>query len=757
MLLAGGLIFLRYQQLFHHLDEPAVIDRERDGLKTYMNAIWHARFDANTSEFAGMNYPYKEHIVAATELPGLAILLHWLNPYFPTLPDYVYGITHILLLVCIWLCPIFLYLIFRELSLPNWYAILVAIGLTFLAPQNLRFGAHFGLAPLCVVPAILYGLLLLEKRPRFAVSLYLSCSVLLASLLHFYFFAICTMSIGLYFLFSFCRNLNFQWLRLMLPHYAFILLVPTAFFFKWMILNDPVTDRSPKPWGFLVYRSKFEGIFTFQEMPFWKWINDHVAKLEKVEFEGWAYIGLVAGLFLLVSLVVWATVGFKKPFLCGIAKEHRQYLYPMLGRGVLLAIFSCSQPFATKGLEFLLDYTGPLRQFRSTGRFAWVFYFVVNILAFTGIYKNITLWRHNVLKYTFLALVLGILYHEAYTFTQSKYMFKNLGEVPELLSGSRFTDLPNIEYKRYQAILPIPYFNVGSNNFGANATGNILQLSCVMSAQTGLPLTGAMLTRSSRQQSFKQLQLVGFPYQHPNVLNHYPNQKPLLLLVSSEISKEDSLRYAHLFSDLIPLHKTDKWSLYELDLATFDNRIAQRKASILSAAQNKKLYRDARFQSTDSLTNYIYKDFDHLASKKMYNGTGTYEGAADAQNLVFEGNIPEVKAGQMYDLLLWVYVNEDRFTATTIKLREADNEGQELQELSWMVGKMIAEYDSSGWVLVQCPFMLKSSESTIRCSIQLADEKSKRLYVDDMLLKPQQTDLYMINRDTVWWNNRRFN
>lgn len=756
MILAGGLIFLRYEELFLQFGEPTVIDSQRDGLKTYTNTVWHARHGKNARDFEGMNYPYKEHIVAATELPGLAILLQWLNPYFPRLLDNIYGITHLLLMLCLWLCPIILYLIFKELSLPNWYAIIVAIGITFLAPQNLRLSAHYGLAPLFVITAILHGLLLLEKRPSYKASIYLISTIFIASLLHFYFFAICILSIGLYFMFTFFRNFNIKWFRQMLPYYAAAILVPTSFFVKWVIIDDPISDRSPQPWGFLVYRSKLEGIFTFKELPFWKWINDQIIEIEKVEFEGWAYIGLVATLFLVGSTVAWGVARFKKPVLRGVSDTDRQYFYPLLGMGIVLAIFACSQPFATKGLEFLLDYAGPLRQFRSTGRFAWVFYFVINIIAFTGIYKIINQFSNNILKHTILWLALTLLSYEAYTFSGNKYMFQALKHIPELDPGSRFTDIPGIDYKRYQAILPIPYFNVGSNNFGVGATGNTVQLSCILSMQTGLPMTGAMLTRSSRQQSFNQLQLVGQAYHHPNILSQYPNKKPLLLLLNADISEKDSLRYLHLFNGLTPIHKTPRWALYELELTSFDQRIKARKSSILEAAKTKKLYDAPGFQSTDSLTNYVYEDFNQLNSNKKYRGNGAHEAPANSTKPFFVGKIPLARANQNYDIRFWVFANEDRYNVAVIKLEEVDSAGKKRQEAFWSVGSALVDFDSSGWVLVNCPFVLKSNESSIQCSIQLNDEKKKLIYVDELLIKPQQTDLFQFNGNSVWMNNEQF-
>ncbi len=731
------------------------MDTQRDGIKTYMNAIYHARFDCNATDFGGMNYPYKEHIVAATELPGLTILLQWLAPIFPHLPDYVYGITHLLLLFSMLLSAMLLYLIFRQLSLPEWYSVAVSIGLMFLSPQNLRVGAHLGLAPLFVIPAILYGLILLEKRPRYSVSITLTITLLIASLLHFYFFAMGVMVIGLYFCFGFLLNYNRQWVKTRLPHYAMMLGLPILLMGYWLVINDSVTDRSSNPYGFLIYRSKWEGIFLSPEMPYWHWVDENLIKIERVEFEGWAYVDLVAGIFMLVTLLKLILNRFQKPILPLIGNSNRQTLYPMIGMSIVMGLYSCSQPFAIKAFEFLLDYAGPLRQFRSTGRFAWVVFYVLNIFAFTSIYNWLTSWKKNAIKYVAFFVVLGVLSYEAANFTTSKYLIKPLKTVPELADGHKFTDIAQFDFQKYQAILPLPYFNVGSNNFGAPGSGNIIQLATVMSAQTGLPLTGAMLTRSSRMQAFRQMQLIGLPYQHPMILDDYPNQKPLIVLLSSLLNKGDSLLYLPIVSGLPLLYKTDRWSLYELDLPVFQRRIAERKAQLLKATKEVPLFQTADFLSTDSVQNYLYESFDNLPTKLAFEGAGTFESDLVDQKLLFDGRIPNAKAGS-YELLLWVFVNGDQFSTITLQLNEIGSNGEALQKQSAFVGNSIIEYDSRGWVLIKKSFELKADNSRLSLSLFANEAAGKSIKVDELLIKPVSTDLYKIDGKELWWNNRSF-
>ncbi|MEK7256235.1 MAG: hypothetical protein AAB316_15895, partial [Bacteroidota bacterium] len=718
ILATAGLIALRYQKLLAHLAEPICMECYRDGIKTYLNAIWHARFGSSATWFEGMNYPYKEHIVAATELPGLAILLKWLTPLFPTLPDYIYGITHLLILLSILLCAVFLYLIFRGLRLPVWYSVPVAIGLTFLAPQNLRFVPHLGLAPPFVIPAVIWGLLKFHQKPSWKVSGFLGLVVFVASMLHFYFFAMTVLTITGYLFFAlfqpeekkltpgnqaFREKKNFIFFlpkslisrcQLLAPHYFLMVLLPLAFFLFWLILNDPVTDRSPKPWGFLNYMAQPESVFASLEFPLYKWINDHWVRFERVSFEGWAYIGIVADVFILVAVFRWLFSRFQKNLLGFFEPDERRFFYPLLGAGIVLLLLACSFPFVIPGLEGWLDHAGMLRQFRSTGRFAWVFYFVINVVALAGLFHLLSAWRRKAAKILCFGLILSALTYEAWVFTNNQFMFHGYEQVPELMPGKRFTDQLDLDFSKYQAIIPIPYYNVGSNNFGAPGGQTSIQQSLILGAQTGLPVTGAMLTRSSRQQAFRQLQLVNQPYRMPAVFEDYPNDKPLLLLWSKPFSEDDEKRYGHLRQEAHLLHETERWSFYEIDLAAFQRRIEQRKVEVLEAKKAKKLHRVSGFLSTDSVENFVFQNFDNQsAAENVCLGNGAWQGKAGDLNTLFSGSLPQAKAGNRWHVLAWFFVNEDRFSQTLIRIREEDEKGRKLQEKAYMPGHQAVEYD----------------------------------------------------------------
>ncbi len=757
IVLTSAFLLFHYQHVFLHLDDPLLFDPYRDGVKTYLNAAWHGKFGTSATWFEGMNYPYSEHIVAATELPGLAILMKWLTPVFPSLPQYIFGITHLLLLLCILLCVVFLYLIFKNLNLPTWFALPAALGITFLAPQHMRMIPHMGLAPLFVIPAVIYGLLRFERKEQWGTTAFLAGVVFVSSLFHFYFFAITVIMISLYFMFSVLRQFSWQRLGRWTLHYFVMVGLPLAFFVFWMILADEVTDRSPKPAGFFTYNARWESIFLSMEMPLYQWIDQQVIKIEKAEFEGWAYVGMVADIFILAVVFRWLGRRFKQPILDFFTLENRQFYWPLIWMGATFAFLSCSQPFATKGLEFLLEYSGPLRQFRSTGRFAWVFYFVINVVAFAGFYQWSARWKRKPLAIGVLTVCLALLCYEAVIFQKSdrNYHPQKLREAPNLLPGQRFSEIENIDFGRFQAILPIPYYNVGSNNFFAPGQSMVIQQSLVLSYQTGLPVTGAMLTRSSRKQAFDQLQLVTEPYRSPAIFKDYKNDKPLLMIYSY-LSVLDELHwYDHLLTESKLLHKTDHWDLYEVDLASFGRRIEKQKEKIRQATASDSLFSHGDFLSTDSLPDFVFIDFDEKKSPITYHGSGAFAGKGNEENLIFEGPLKFGKQDSTYRLLAWVYGDEDRFSDIIFRVREQNQEGQKVSDYQFGTGFQAKVFDPNGWVLIDCPFTLKSDGGRIQVSFRLKND-DREIFTDEILILPDGAELYLHSDTELWWNNRHW-
>lgn len=751
LVLMVTLLWLRFPDFFKYSND-GFIEPWGDGYKTYHAYLYHVQHDSTYDHFEGMNYPYGEHVIPGDTEPTLSNGVKWLTKLGIPLAPKALGVLNISMLVSIVLCALFLYLIFMRLQLPFWYAIGAAIALTFLAPQFHRMISHYGLARPEVIPMVLYGLLRMEETKYYRYSIFIGLITIFYSAIHFYFFALIAFTITAYFFFRILLLGNWKAWPTYLMHYLFQIVVPLLFFYFWMMHFDPVSDRSAAPWGFFFYRAYPAGIFTSPFEPHWQWINDHWLHIRSLDFEARSYLGLVAisGLIAMLSWWLWKKFGKQEPVEISNEKPHVNFLILQLLSGLAILIFAFGIPFIIPGLEGLVDLAGPIRQFRSIGRFAWVMYYGANIAVVVWLYYRLR-------EYAYLLLLpLALLFFEAYHYHQSVDLKLDLIEDYE--PGRRFTDIPGLGLENYQAILPIPYYNLGSDQFWWDVSGFIGQKSMTLSIQTGLPLTAAMLTRTSRSQTINQLQLVTEPYRTPKILADLPDDAPLLMTWDTIRAQEYGGRFDHLRQGARLIYQDRELELFSLPLSSFEDRLDHRKNRIHRqlALADSLLFPKRDAWQTDSISNWIYEPFDSVSSDQIYLGAGAFTAPMATRNFVYDGLLPPADSTG-YFCSIWMYIDRDLYTRTDVRIEEYDPEtGAVIQTFGEPARKLVKVFDSNGWAMLEFPFRPQRADSKIRWSFQNESLGDQELYLDELFIRPASVDVYRRGDGWTWMNNRHF-
>ncbi|MCB9273307.1 MAG: hypothetical protein H6564_04655 [Lewinellaceae bacterium] len=750
LLLMAALLALRFPDFFQY-PNSRVIEPYGDGFKVYAVMEYHARWDSTLSRYEGMNYPYGEHVVPADAQPLLSNAIKLVSRYLVDVTGYTRAVLHFSLLLSFLLCAYFLYLILRKLETPIWWAVGVSIGLTFLSPQFPRLSSHYGLGQVAALPAIIYLLLRLEETKSWKTSAWIAATVTAFSLIHFYFYAIMAFFITFYYLFGFLRRPSLRRLFRYAFHYSIQLLAPLVFFYFWMYHGDPVTDRTPQPWGFFAYHAIWESIFTSLTQPYFQWINDQVIKFQHMDFEGRAYIGLAAGIGLLILLGRWFRHRLRQAVALA-GGPFNGFLNKAFWASVVLLLFSFGYPFTIPGLEGLLDYAGPIRQFRSVGRFSWFFYYMINLVVFAELWRWVSKssWR-----YVVGGLALLLLYFEAYNFCTAVDL--RLDEVRELQPGQHYTDIEGVNYSDFQAILTVPYYNIGSDNLWFHGEGDIVPRSLTLSMQSGLPVTSAMLTRTSLSQTLKEAQLITEPYRLPRILSDFPNQKPLLLMVSNDKFEGQKDKYQHLLEGAHLLYETDAYRLFRLPLRTFGDRITTRVRDIQNdiAFDSLSLYPHGDFLSRDSFVDFYYNSLDSLPAEKSYRGGGGFQLPGGEKSVIYDGPLPRQSAGSYYILSFWMYLQADMAGRSFLEVEEyVPGTGEGAGWQAHQVYYNLRALDDNGWGLLEFRIVPNRADTNFRVKIHNPEMGKRPLWLDELMIRQEVSEAYRQGEGYVWKNNR---
>ena len=732
-----------------------------DGFRTMMAAQYHVKYDSSYHHFEGMHYPYGDRLSFVDAQPLLTNSLKFISQHFTDISYSVPGVMNMALLISLWLSGLLLFLLLRKLELSLWYSLLVASGITFLSPQLARFDGHYGLAYTFAVPLLLYLLYRFEESQSIKSgiwwSLVIGGSMWCITQLHNYLFALLFFTVALYFLLRLSIQNDRHYFKKWLTGFGIQLLLPLAVLLISQSF-DVVADRTARPFGFLVYEGHIDTIFISPDFLSGRWIRSCLPfRLPYLTFESYAYVGMVVSIFLIWELIRLIKTRTIKNAYTYCSNIQKRYLLAVFGAATILLLAALGMPFKIPGLEFLIDYLGPLRQFRSLGRFAWMFFYVANISVFYLLYQQSHRISNSKLRSIILILALGILGLEAIAFTfkkRTELISRPENRVEFMRSDNPWFD--SIKFDQYQAILPIPFYHGGSENIWIPSRGKVMHYSLWASLETGLPVMASFMGRTSLAQTINQVEFIGEPYRIPQILNDLPNDKPILLMVINKNYKQVKHRFDHLLYGLKPIYADEKLRFYKLTISKIKERIAWRHKKFLNELTTMKLVEHPHLWSIDSSVNYIYKNFDEQDSQRSYRGGGAFEAEGGTVNPLYSGTIPKQRANARYVFSLWYFVNQDMHPKTVVHFKEIDTTTKKvIADKTYQLSAYIRSIDD-GWALTDIPITIQQEDSQIQLLLENDDLKGEVFWVDEFQFRPSKARLFKKTTTEFARNNRWF-
>jgi len=304
-------------------------------------------------------------------------------------------------------------------------------------------------------------------------------------------------------------------------------------------MTDSVTDRPDMPYGHWAYRSTFSGVFIAHAPPFDKYFKA-LGYRYFCEGESIAYVGIMGIPFLLFSIFTMIKNIRKKRKRFVRLLFLQQYLNILLAAAFLTWLVACYYPFRL-GLEFLIPYTGPYKQFRGLGRIGWIFYYavVIAIVYYAFIISRAINRRYKIGAGVFLIIVTTLFYMDVNGHLKYVKSLYQIHETDMFQEENELTlNISKIDLARYDAVLTLPLFCIGNEYIYYNGNQVSQQSAYYMAYRYNKPFISLEASRSSWSQSYMAIQLLSNKLIPKEIINFIEPQKQLLII--SEKKTEDS-------------------------------------------------------------------------------------------------------------------------------------------------------------------------------------------------------------------------
>lgn len=725
-----------------------------DGLQSYYGTLYHVLHDTAYARSYGMNHPYGEMVLFTGNQPVIANTVKFISENIIDISRYTIGILNVLMLFSIALAALFIFLIFRQLNLPVLVSFITAIAISFLSPQVGRLGGHFSLSYVFFIPVFIYLLIRFYRTRSYTVTVFIGLMTLLAAFTHFYFLGF----YGLLFLFYWVVLLikekqDFRKVRFFMPHILIQLILPVIIIQIYSMGFDDVSDRTSNPWGILYLRAYPESVFLPVGKPYGLFL-DKIMTFNHIDWEGWAYTGLVAVTGFIFILVGIIRKFIRKEFSSILCVTDSLLLNIFFWASLAGLIYSFGLPFIL-GLEGLLHYLGPLKQMRGIARFSWLFFYVMNIITFYILWVWLREKKYSITAWILLLASIIFVSYDAWLNSRSMEHYMN-NHIPALDDWEN--NLPenqwvnDIDPDEYQAIIPIPYFHIGSENLWILTKCDILKHTYIASLKTGLPTTGVLLSRTSLGQSYRNIEMMLEPYRFPEVLMDMPDHKPFLILAATCDEMNSNEKNLLERSEFITGNIFFK--LYSIEYDTLALLAITKRDEVLSEINRFDLINKNNFMVIDSSSCFHYYDFEESEGKSSYYGNRGYEGKLKEYNTIFWDSLPTFGNDSLAVISFWLgNARNDLVPRSTIEFAMTDQDGQLLSAEYKNLGNLYTLLDGD-WALLEYGIQMDKPGDILKITIWNKDVRKEKLVIDELLIRPVSMDIFKKLNGGVWKNNR---
>ena len=729
-----------------------MLSDEGEAARVYYVMASHAKSDSTFTNFQGMNYPFGEHLVYCDAQPLVTNSFKLAVKAFPNLVEKAVGVQNFISLYALIIGALLLYLFLLRWKIAPWYAAISAYALMLLGPQILRMPWQPSLAYAFFIPLVLLLFQFYIRTRKWNWTIVIFSVNLMAFFVNPY---LGMMSSGFFAIVAGILFVTEKWKKLK-PYFQSVIqvLLPGLIYQAYVSISDVRIDRIDQPTGLQEFTSSFGSLFTSPHSPatsFYESLGVDMINVQ-LHFEGMSYIGLFFNILILLFAGRWLFRLRKKNKTNGLLNKEQKI---MLVAAVLFSILALGFPFAY--YEGLLEVFKPLKQLRALGRMAWMFTFCLNLVLLFMLYKylseRVTHITFKLIGFAVSCLMLSFTAWEGISLHQQVFSEQVEGNVFTLdglkqgVSGDDLSEaLANIEPSEYCALVPIPYFHVGSEQFvtESHTSYRAMLESISFAYHANLPMTSCYLSRISREESIKSLQFFAPEMIEKSISADFKDGRPLLLFFSKSKA---------------PSSEGEK-RLLKLSKVVFESAnilLAELPQELIWSTNKEEIFswlNDYKSNYTESENVFyfgedppMYLSFDSKKSKTALNG-GAFE---NSDKYFFDQNkdAPDLEAGA-YELSFWFETSKNRNQAKLI-LETYDAKGKLISEEEIESAKRSFTYWDN-WLRWHSEIEINNAHS-----IKLRMEQPSNrpgLIIDELMLLPKNSSVFVRFNEKLWlWNN----
>ena len=735
------------------LSSPGTVlfDASGDGFTSYFSAAWHTRHDSLAFRNHGMNYPFGEMILYTGSQPLVTQPVRFLSDYFLDLSGQTVALVNLAVIVSLVLGMLFLWLIFMELGVAWWYAALVSAGMTLLSPQLATLNTVFTLAWTMWIPLTAYLLIRFDRTRRLHYTFFLGLVTCAAALHHAVFTGLIAVMTGGYWFFRFFwyRQARTFWYRDAI-HIFFQFVLPVLLVQLSAMLNDDVTDRSIWPCIPGTDPAQLAGAHgPFSHLRFLVpgWINP--ADPLQPHVHPWigtvAWVGMIAGIGWIVQ-----RIRTRQPVL---RITHISALNVLFWVSLLGLVASVAMQIWIPGgnlparFPFLVQMQLPLS-------LPWLFYYILNIALFSALYERTFSGDKKWYRKALAIVAMLVLITEGFVHTRKIAGTAMVEESGLDLAGRDESSWSEtLGAGAFQAILPVPGFHTGSGNIRYNSKHPVIRHAMMASLATGLPVTGADLSRTSLSQTWNQVAVYLEPLERLEFPDFLPDEKPLLLLLMKNYTPTEQEH--RLIEHALYLTETPDFMLYELQVPVLRRLNLIYKQEVVAHFEQSALYGNTDWRFNDPAAWFRQISFDKGNQLPAFEGTGSFVFPAKKDTVVWRDTMQPEKAVYL-NLSFWTNnFRQDGVLCARYHIQINDKlSGQAAVSQSGMFSDQLKAF-SGEWALIEIPFEVPAGNYEIVFSVLQDTLPEGDFALDELMVRQEGSDVFRREGRMLWWNNRR--